>query len=454
MIQTLWFFIKITFVIGLLIAVARLPGEMTLGFFDYTVTIATGVFLLLVGLLSLCVYILIKALRSLFLIPRKIVARHEETRHQKGFSALTRGLVAVAAGDSKKASLYAKRAQSMLPNNQIGLQLLLEAQAAKMRGEDGLAQNRFEALMSDKDAAFLGIRGLLKSAIDNNNHLLALDYAEKAAKLHPEQTWVLQTLYYLQVQNKLWGDVLETGKKALKISALERDKVESDQIAIHLMRYDYEVKQGNPSKALNDLKKAYKIDSSFAPTIVRYVGYHLAQKKKRQAINLIKKSWKESPHTDIALLWESLAPKGNQSKVLAWYHQLIDLNSDSVESYIVHARASIDLELWGEAKSSLVNAERIKPSARIYHLLAIVEQNSTHNDNAIHELMEKASDAMPDKAWVCSQTGIIYEEWTPIAAPHGSFNTVVWQYPGQDLTRSANPVGIANDSALLIDPAA
>jgi len=453
MIQTLWFLVKVIVVAGLLITVASLSGEMTIELLDYQITLSTGVFLLLLGLFGLVVFFLLKMVHGIFSIPKKIVFGHEQSRHQKGFSALTRGLAAVAAGDSKQASMYARRAQSMLPNNQMGLQLLLEAQAARMRGEDGLAQNRFEALMQDKDASFLGIRGLLRASVGQGNYLLALDYAEQAMKLHPKQPEIVRTLYHLQIQNKLWSDVLKTSKKALKVNALEKEKLQSDQIAIHLMRYDYENQKGDKSKALYDLKQAYKIDPLFAPTVARYATYCLSIKKKRQATSLVKKTWKDSPHADLALIWESMAPKSNQSKILSWYQQLVDTNPENAESHIAYARAAIDLELWGAAKSSLASAEKLQPSARIYRLQAIVEQNSTQNENTIHQLMEQASEAPPDKVWICSQSGIIYEEWTPIAAPHNSFNTVTWQYPSTVSVQQSQLIP-SNDGALLIDPAA
>ena len=117
------------------------------------------------------------------------------------------------------------------------------------------------------------------------------------------------------------------------------------------------------------------------------------------------------------------------------------------------ARAAMDMDLWGEAKAYLKVAEKIHPSARVFRLRAIVEQNSTHNEDAIHQLMEKASEALPDKVWICRETGLTYDEWMPIAHPHESFNTIIWDYPGARLMKRDALSFVDSRADLLIDPA-
>jgi HemY protein len=446
--------VKIALIIGILAWMLSLPGTMTVGLFDYTITMETGVFLLLATIFILVLYILYRLVSAVISVPGKVVAYHEETRVNRGFSALTRGLVAVAAGDEKEATRYAGKAKNLLPGSN-GLQLLLEAQAARMRGEEGLAQNRFEELLKDKDAAFLGVRGLLKTSMDHGDTRLALDYAQQAAKMHPNQKWIIETLYVLQIENKLWSDLLDTAKKAEKLDVYTSEKIKSDRVAVHLMRYDYDLEQGAKNKALYDLNKAYKIDPVFSPAATRMAMHYINEGKERKAANVIKKAWAVAPHPDLGIVWDRLAPKkGTEIKRMKWYRDLVDISPNDAESHILAARAAMDLELWGEAKSYLMRAQNLHPTARVFRLRAIVEQHLTHHDASIHELMEKAAAALPDKVWVCSLTGIIYEEWTPVAAPHGSFNTVVWNMPGVAFKGQQHYTISSNEGELLIDPAA
>jgi HemY protein len=307
--------------------------------------------------------------------------------------------------------------------------------------------------MKDKDAAFLGIRGLLKSAIDEGNMALALDYARRAQELHPNQEWILRTTYDLEIRNGLWSDALMTGKTAMKTGALSEAKAISDRIAIYLMRYDFEKDNGDSATASKQLKQAYKLNPNYVPTVTRLATYYLKNGKRRKAIKVIEQAWPHSPHPDLAQLWDVLAPS-NQNKRLKWSEDLVALNPDSAEAQIAAAKAAMDMNLWGEAKAYLTVAEKIHPSARVFRQRAIVEQNSTQNDDAIHDLMEKAANALPDKKWVCRQTGLTYDSWSAIALPHESFNTIIWDYPGARTLNQKTASFIDQKNTLMIDPAA
>ena len=459
MFQTLWFFLKFLIIIAVLAGVISLSGTVIIDLFEYTVTVPTNIFIL--GLLVVIIILgfIYKILQSVFSLPQIFSKHREETRHQKGYSALTRGLVAIAAGDSKQATYYARRAGNMLPKSkgkQQPLHLLLEAQAARLRGEDAVAQNRFKALMQDNDASFLGIRGLLKSALDQGNNHLALQYANDAAKLHPNQIWIIQTQYHLLIENKMWDDVLKTAKTAKKTNAFEEEKIISDQIAIYLMWFDQAINDKDFGTAERHLKSAMKLDKYFVPTITRAAKYYISLDKHKKATSLIKNCWAKSPHPDLAKIWFDLAPDTQKYplKRSKWFEILADINPNHIESHILLARGAMDMSLWGEAKASLIQADKIYPSAQIYRLMAVVEQNSNHNDDSIHLLLEKSSEALPEKCWVCTRTGIIYDQWLAIAPPHESFNTIIWQCPNIARTYlSQNYSAIAGSNNLLIDPA-
>jgi len=269
---------------------------------------------------------------------------------------------------------------------------------------------------------------------------------------------VIQTVYNLEIKNGLWSEAISTGKKALKYNAMSREKVIHDRVAILLMRSDYEFDNGDKRQALKDLEQAYKLEPYFVPTVTRLAKNYIKNKKSRKAVSIVEKAWKKNPHPDLVALWDELAPKNNgknATKILKWYEDLVALKPDSAEGQMAAARAAMDLGYWGEAKAYLMVAEKIYPSARLFRLRAIAEQHSSvNNDEVIHELMEKASEALPDKVWVCSETGLIYDEWSAIAMPQESFNTIVWDYPGARMIKQKNVIPVIDQNALLIDPAA
>lgn len=455
MIQTLWFFIKISLIVGAVVWLATRSGSVDIEIMDYSMSVHAGFFFVALLFLFVVCLLVYRLLYALFSVPKALARYQEKDRRKKGYRALTRGLVAVAAGDAKKATHFSRQTRALLPNEN-GLPVLLEAQAARLRGEGGLAQNRFQELMKDKDAAFLGIRGLMKTAVDEGNLPLALDYARQALQVYPRQGWILKMVYLLEIKNCHWTEALATGKRAIAAGALSHKHVVRDRVAIHLMRSDYEFAKGDPKLGFKELQQAYKLNNYFVPTVTRLASYYLRHNKKRKAISLVEAAWGENPHPDLALLWDEMAPEikdGNTGKRLKWYERLVSIKPDSAESQMAAARGAMDMELWGEAKAYLMIAEKIYPSAKLFRLRAIVEQNSTHNEEAIHELMEKASEALPDKTWICQETGLTYDQWSAIAMPHESFNTITWDYPGAKPVKAGQEF-LQDNNTLLIDPAA
>ena len=73
-------------------------------------------------------------------------------------------------------------------------------------------------------------------------------------------------------------------------------------------------------------------------------------------------------------------------------------------------------------------------------------------DLAAGQNWEKAADAAADKVWICRETGRIYDRWSPIAEPHGSFNTIVWG-DSQTPHPASVPTLVANGNDLVIEPA-
>lgn len=454
MIKALWFFVKITVFVSAAIWLISQPGEMDFNFLNYDVKVKTGIFLLALAGVAFVVSCVLELLRAVLSVPKSLVEYRDDRRHQTGYKSLTRGLVAVAAGDAVKATQYSKQTNKLLKDNS-GLPLLLEAQAARLRGEEAVAQNRFEALLDDKDTAFLGIRGLMKSALDEGNKALALKHARAALKLHPRQGWILKMVYNLESQNHNWAEVLKIGKRAVKAGAVSLDKIISDRIAIHLMRHDEFDAQSNENMALKELRAAYKLNPAFVPTIERFSAYYIEHKKLKKAATLVEQAWKVNPHPALADIWDKLSPRGKKdddTKILAWFERLVDFNVESADGHIAAAKAAIDIGYWGEAKAYLMAAEKIYPMAKTFHMRAVVEQKITHNDGDAESVLERSSNALPEKVWTCRETGMVYEEWSAIAMPHESFNTIIWDVPH---ARVMTDNALALDStSLLIDPAA
>ena len=81
----------------------------------------------------------------------------------RGYKALTQGMVAVAAGDAQEARRQARKAENFLADPP--LTMLLSAQAAQLSGDDKAAGKFFKKMSERKDTKYLGIHGMLNQAI-------------------------------------------------------------------------------------------------------------------------------------------------------------------------------------------------------------------------------------------------------------------------------------------------
>lgn len=431
MIRALWFFFQLAVVAAALIWISTQQGNVDIAWKDYQLDMQLGVFLAMAVFALVAGMIIFRFVGFIVDIPTLWSRRHNEKAREKGYRSLTRGFVAIAAGDAKKATQYAKEVRHLLPDER-GLPLLLEAQAARLRGEEEVARHSFEALLEDKDAAFFGIRGLLKSSLDAGDGIAALEYARTAMAQNPKQPWIIKSVYDLELQNGQWDNAYKTLDRVKKFKAVEDDKILTDEVALLLVLADEDIAAGRDNDAVKKTERAVKMEPLFIPAITRLGEYYLERNKKDKITLMIKTAWKDNPHPDLAILWDKIAPKNKMEdnfRRLRWMESLVDLNPESSDGHIAAAMVSMEDGLWGEAKAHLIKAEDIRPSAQIYRLRAKLEEQHGGNAYLIKDWMEKAADASPDPVWYCAITGNIYSQWSPVALPHRSFNSIVWGHP-------------------------
>lgn len=429
MFKALWYGVKIAALIAAAVWVADRPGRVQIEWLDYTLTVQVGFFLLaLLGfvLLTLFVY---QTIRTFVDFPKSYRRYLEIKNREKGWKALTAGLTAVAAGDTAAALRQAEKAEKLIPEDQ-GLRLLLHAQAARLDGREDDAARCFVALLDNKDAAFLGVRGLLRGALDNADYSTASELARKALEKHPRQNWILKIAYDLEVRLRHWPQAMSILKRGAKYGAFTHEKLISDQIAMLVLQA--EEAGSNKAQTLDYLKQAVKLDRGFAPAAQRLARFYMAGGQSRKAKAVIEKAWKTRPHPSLLKIWGALqnSKKAQDAFLrLQWFERLLKFNAQTGMGQREIGRLAMEAGLWGEAREYLKRAEALEPDAPLYQLWAELEERAGNNPAVVKDKRQKAGMAPAGKVWVCRESGKIYEDWSPIAMPHGSFNTIIWDEP-------------------------
>lgn len=112
--------------------IADRPGSVTIVWNGYEV--ATSLAIALIGVLIAAILIgfVWAIVRGLITLPDNLVRGSRERRRAKGYSALSRGMVAVGSGDPLAAKRHAGDAERLLGAEPLAL--LLKAQAAQISG--------------------------------------------------------------------------------------------------------------------------------------------------------------------------------------------------------------------------------------------------------------------------------------------------------------------------------
>jgi HemY protein len=391
---------------------AGIPGHVVASVGAFTVETSTPVAILLLALLVVAILVLSRTLRALLGIPRSGAGWRRRHRLALGEKAVTRVLVALAAGEQGAARKEARRARGLL--GESPQTLLLVAEAGRMSGREDEAEEAFRALAKDKDARFLGLRGLLRQAVDRRDWSEALVIAKQAESAHPGTVWLRQQRAELALQTENWAE------------ALELIGTDPRRPAYYIAAADAET---DPSRALSFAKQAWKQDPAFPPAVLAYATRLRATGYEKRAQSCVAEAWKRLPHPDLAAF--ALAPESDKLARARAAKRLADRNPTHAESHLLLARVALDAGLTGEARHQIEIAEANGVNQRgLYLLLAEIEEQDRGDTEtgrlAQRDALRRVATAEPDPRWQCSTCHSDHTAWHAKCEMCGGIGTMNW----------------------------
>jgi len=432
----MWRGLKFILVIGVIVWcavwLAGEPGQATLEWRGYRADTSFAVLLAGAALLAAVAGLLFRFWDAVRRTPGRVAEAWRERRRRQGYTALSRGMVAVAAGDGDEARRQARRAENMLDDPP--LTMLLAAQAAQIEGDEGAAGRFFTAMLENPETEFLGLRGLLTQAMKRDDTPAALDLARRAYRIKPKSEWVAETLFDLQARDGQWLDAQITGDELVRNRLLtapqgkRRRAVLAHQLALEATL------RGDAAEAARQTRTAVDRDPTFLPAAIGHVRDLVADGKMRKARRLVEDLWRASPHPDLVEPYLIAGDAPTAVDQVRLVDKLAALNPDHAESRLAQARVNLDARLWGEAREHLAalgagDAGGLAPAARVCRLMAELEE-SEHGDPArARDWYRRAAGAEPDPAWVCGDCGNAVETWTALCANCHAFDSFQWRTP-------------------------
>ena len=449
------FFLIVLFILALGDAwLVEHPGQITLTWQGYRIETS---FLVGLGILLAVVAAAVmiwNMLRYSFRLPPAMSVANRARRREKGYAALSRGIIAVGTGDARLASKAAAEVQRLLPNEPLAL--LLTAEAAQLTGDHRAVEAAFKEMTRRDHTRLLGLRGLHAHAHRRGDLELAHHFASTAHDI-AALPWTATAVLERHVAAKDWQSalaVLENNGNLIDRTTRDRQRaVLTTAIALGK-------EQTAPDEALRLARSAIKRAPDLVPAVALTARLLIRNGGARKAAKIIESAWRQAPHPELAKLYLDLRPGDSHADRLARARILAKLSPRDPESRMALASGAItacDYESAREAMLPMIEGDE-RPTVRMCLLMAEIEEAEHGETGYAREWLARASRAPRDACWIAG--GVMSEQWLPASPVTGKLDAFVWRRPderssagGEPEEAIFRPIAASAEPTLLIEKA-
>jgi HemY protein len=406
------------------------PGLLSITWQDHLIETSLMVAATLVVALIGAVMLLWWIIGIIWTSPYSVRRYFRARKRDRGYQALSTGLIAAGAGNALLARKMSIRTRSLLSTDQEPLIHLLDAQAALIEGKYDDARAKFESMSNDPETRELGLRGLYMEARRLGANEAARQYAEKAVEHAPYLPWASQATLESQSQSGRWDDALETLAQQRAANIISRS--EADRLrAVLLTARAGERLESDPSGAREDSTDALKLAKDLVPAAIICAKALLRQENVKKAASVLEGVWKLSPHPDIARTYIRARSGDSTLDRLKRAEKLEAMRPNNIESLLAVSQAALDAQDFAKARARAEAAARVEPGERVYLLLADIEEAETGDQGRIRHWMQQALRAPRNAAWVAD--GFVSENWLAVSPVTGKLDAFEWKVPFSQL---------------------
>ena len=346
-------------------------------------------------------------------------------RKDKGYNALSQGLIALGTGNAKMARRYALDADKLL-DDEPAAKLLL-AQTAQLAGKDDEARQRFEAMLEDPATKALGLHGLFVEAERHREPVAARHYAEEAAKTSPGLEWAGKAVLGYQAVAHHWDEALKTLERNYAAKMLDK-KTYRRQRAVILTALATKLEDGEPERAYSLAKEAHGLALDLVPAAVLTSRLATRRGDIRKASKVLEATWRLFPHPDLAETYAHVRNGDSAVDRLKRVKSLSAQRANTSEGALAIARAAMEAREFEEARKQLKKVLQSEPTRQAFLLMAEVEEAEHGDKGRMRDWLARAVSAPLDKVWMAD--GIISAEWQPVSPVTGKLDAFQWATPG------------------------
>jgi len=430
--------------------IADRPGLISITWQDHLIETSIMVAASMVVALIAAVMIVWWVIGVIWTSPLSVRRYFRTRKRDRGYQALSTGLIAAGAGNAVLARKMSIRTRGLLSADQEPLIHLLEAQAALIEGRHADARAKFEQMAEDPETRELGLRGLYMEARRLGANEAARQYAEKAVEHAPYLPWAAQATLESRSQSGRWDEAIQLLDQQRAASVLERGEAERLK-AVLLTAKASERLEGDPNGAREDAKAALKLAKGLVPAAIIAAKAYLREDNIRKAAGILESAWKIEPHPDLGRTYVRARSGDSTLDRLKRAEKLEALRPNNIESLLVVAQAALDAQQFPKARAKAEAAARMQSREAAYLLLADIEEAETGDQGRVRHWMAQALRAGRDPAWVAD--GIVSDKWLPLSPVTGRLDAFEWKVPFGQIEGPVEDGTLAADEAIATLPA-
>ncbi len=410
------------------------PGDVAIVWQGYRIETSVMVAVVAVALVAMIAVMAWSIVRNILRSPDLIAMFLSHRRGVRGYLAISRGLVAVGAGDAAAAKRAANEAERIAPGEPLAL--LLNAQCAQLSGDRAAAEHAFRAMAERDDTKLLGLRGLFIEAQRRKDATAARAYAEEAANAAPALGWAGQAVLEFRCASGDWAAALSALDRNSRYGLIDKTEYKR-QRAVLLTARALAAADGERDRARTLALDALKL----APTLVpaaELAGRLLGEAGElRRASRIIEKAWAANPHPELADTYAHLRPGDSARERLARVKSLALRTPGHIEGALAVARAALDAQEFAAAREAIRPLLK-EPTQRVATLMAEIEQRESGDEGRAREWMGRALRAARDPEW--SADGFVSDRWMPVSPVSGRLDAFQWKVPLAELGDARNVI--------------
>ena len=344
-------------------------------------------------------------------------------KQKKGYDIFTRGMVALANKDYKKASVLSLKLNKFLTNDK-SLFMLLQSEVLKKTKNFDQLKITYNEMINNTTTKELGEIGLMDYYLSLQDYHHAYIYAERLFLKNSQIDKLYSNILKIISKTNNWSQLLNISKKAYDNKIITKE-IYNEHKSIALYEIANIKYQSDINESLKLMKEAISLRGFFIPYVKFIVNLHIKNNNVSEAKKLLNKGWNNNPSSELRnfIIEISVQLKLDIVKFILSFR---NIKNSIYENQMLLTQAYISNKKWPEAREQIKKIMTEKPSKDICDFMSMIELGENNDIAKSNSWRMRGDNANMENCWICTITNQPHKEWSSVSKA-GYFNSLEWK---------------------------